>query len=245
MRLHVNFELATEINHVGKLALVGTSEQWNIERNEDDTIVTFLLVYTSDAPLVNFCPQGGFDGPHTKLLHSIFAEKGLHWMESPTDENQHFLIFTREVPGKLRDKRKFLRATAQKMYRELQFVEHNELWMQEQDDAYDYANAHYGCKHPSPDFTRERHNDAQWCKSEFIDLAEKAFDRMEKIRPTVVVPVYTHRKQLVEQVIQGGTPDAELSDIIAYTSNASLPEEHREVILMGWLTGYKSAPKLN
>lgn len=246
MRLHVNFDMATAINHVGRLALVGTAEKWNTSRMEDDTVVTFLLVTARDAVLPNFCPQGGFDGPYTQLLQSIFVGEGVQVMDSPTNNLERFLIFTRKVEGKLRNLRKFLRATAKKLYKEWQHIEDCELAMQELDSAENWVwQQHYAADVPMPNFTQPRHNDVAWCASEFVDIAKMAMERMSEERPRIMVAAADHRRKLVEQVIQGQNPDPCLNDIVAYVSDVSLTEEHREAVMFSWLTGYGSAPKLN
>ncbi|MSR78852.1 MAG: hypothetical protein EXS59_01775 [Candidatus Taylorbacteria bacterium] len=243
MRLHVNFDLATEINHVGKLALVGSAEKYRSDVDVTVTTITFLLDFSGDNPLAHFYPQGGI-GPNTELLYSIFVVNGIQPVESP-DRKQSFLIFNVEVPDTLRDPRKFLRATAKKLYKELQMIEDDDLWLCEQDKGYSWAQDHACTPATMPDFTQPRHDDARWCKSEFTDVAQEVFSRIEQERPRVIVPVYTERKGLVEQFIRDGKQDDSLSDIVAYVSDTSHSEEHREEVLFTWLTGYGQVPKAN
>ncbi len=78
---------------------------------------------------------------------------------------------------------------------------------------------------------------------EFVNVAAKALDQMEQERPRVVVPVSNHRKLLVEQVVQGQLPDPQITAVMGYVRDVNLPEQHRVAVMIGWLTGYKSAPR--
>src|SRR5207244_2853729 len=116
--------------------------------------------------------------------------------------------------------------------------------MQEHDDAWNWADdQHYGHARSMPNFSRPRHSDAGWCASEFVDIAKMAMERMSEERPRIVVTTADHRRKFVEQVIQGQNPDPQLNDIMAYVSDVSLSEEHREAVMFSYLTGYSSAPK--
>lgn len=156
MRLHLNF--VEKVKHVGDLALVGTAVKYG--GKGEYTIVTFALTYEYDAPMAPyFYPRGGHS-QNNELLYAIFVGEGISPIQAIDDENQHFLIFTLAVEGRLRESRKFLHATAQKLLRELQAVEDEELTMREEDAQLEWAEysiMHPGRRGPMPDFTRPRH----------------------------------------------------------------------------------------
>lgn len=148
------------VRHMGNLALVGTSKKEN-----GNTLVAFQLVFNWEAPLAQYLTPHERFYPNS-LLFEIFVGEGLRVLDvvfnrgisGPACENQKTLIFYREVTGDLRDLEKFLHATANKLLRELQQVEDNELSILDSDDEVDWANRHYG--EPNvvmPDFTRPRH----------------------------------------------------------------------------------------
>jgi hypothetical protein len=157
MHLQVNFDLVSDVRHVGKLALIGTAEKYNGE--DDDTIVTFLLLFSEDAPLATYLnPLYGIP-PNTEVVYPAMIDEGAKVMTSPTNENQKLLVFTRTAKGKLRDPRKYLHATAEKLLTDLQAMENSQLWMDELADQMNWADDHhYSTRVPMPDFKRPRHD---------------------------------------------------------------------------------------
>lgn len=155
MHLQVSFDLVSEIRHVGKLALVGTAEKYNT--GEDDTIVTFLLLFSENAPLATYLnPRYGIP-PNTEVVYPAMIDEGAKVMTSATNENQKLLVFTRTVKGNLRDPRKFLHATAGKLLAELQEIENGELWMDELEEELNWTDDQYGSQRQMPNFKRARH----------------------------------------------------------------------------------------
>lgn len=161
MRFQMSFDLSVDVRHVGKLAIIGTAEKVTMGagRVTTHTIVTFLLAFSDDQPLPQyFYPQGGFRP--SSLLYEIFVGEGVRVMESPMVDGQRILVFTRETDERIRDARKFLHATAEKLLRELQELEDAELSLDESADQLDWCEhdmLHPGRRGPIPDFTRPRH----------------------------------------------------------------------------------------
>lgn len=148
MRLQVNI-VAVEIEGLGKLAIVGLNE-----REDDMTSVVFMIVLPTNAPLAKYFSDEGLD---TKsLLYSIVVEQGFEMMSLPGCD-QRVLFFRRTIVGKLRDPRRYLRATADKLADEFNELEvlSSELdkTLKEMGWAeYDIHNP--GRRGPMPDFRR-------------------------------------------------------------------------------------------
>lgn len=140
-RLHVSFDLAVEICDVGILALIGVCAK------ASGSTVTFLLNVTGWSGLAQyFYPQwsGGFR--EGTLLHAIFVGEGFNMLAPPASpycpNDQQYLIFTREVPGVLRNPRNFLAATGYKIRNELLAIKGDEDFLQKMEDEMDLASHH-------------------------------------------------------------------------------------------------------
>lgn len=153
--IQLQFQRAMKIRHVGYLDILGTSEKSG--KSGDSTIVTFLLSFTDDDPLTRYFAPHGFRPD--SLLWQIFVGDGIQVANSLAGNNGHFLVFTREVAGNLRDADRFLHATGNKLLRELQQLEENELSLDEWEAQVAWAEnaAIHGRTDPMPDFTLPRH----------------------------------------------------------------------------------------
>ena len=144
-----------KIRHVGTLDILGTSEKYG--KDGDSTIVTFLLSFTDDHALTRYFAPHGFRTD--TLLWQIFVGDGVRVTDSIADNSEHFLVFTREVAGNLRDAGKFLHATGNKLFSELQQLEDDELTLDESELEMNWceeAAVHPG-KGPMPNFRLPRH----------------------------------------------------------------------------------------
>lgn len=155
MSIQLQFQRAMKIRHVGYLDILGTSEKYG--KDGDSTIVTFLLSFTNNDPLTRYFHPHGFRPD--SLLWQIFVGDGIQVTDSLADSNQHFLVFTREVAGSLRNPDMFLRSTGNKLLKELQQLEENELSLDEFEAQVAWAEnaAIHGRTDAMPDFTLPRH----------------------------------------------------------------------------------------
>ena len=152
MHLQVSIEPAVEIANVGQLALLGTPKGNEISGT---TTVTFLLTYKGDAPLTQyFNPRSGFQTG--SFLQSIFTRRNCETLRSVTNSNQHYLVFTVEVSGKIRDARKLLHAIGDKIYADLCELEDWDKTALELEDQVHWAQTHRRHKGPMPEFERKR-----------------------------------------------------------------------------------------
>lgn len=156
MPLHIRHEMAVEIKHVGMLALVGTT--FEINGADELTTVYFVVQAKLDAGLFSYVhPQPSYLEADS-LLFSFF-EDDCRWVELPTDTDTYLLFFKREVNSRLREPKKFLHATANKLLAELRVVEELQLSNQELEDEIDWCENNSCSTYPMPDFKRPRHAD--------------------------------------------------------------------------------------
>lgn len=158
MPLHIRFDLAVEIKHVGVLALIGvTKEEFNGRCRE--ATVQFVLQERPDGELTRFFVTSYPFQEEGGLLES-FIQEGRQWVTG-LNGDRRFLFFERKIKEPLREPKKFLHATADKLYRELSDMEEAELSSREQDAQWDWANANYGSQEPMPDFREPRSHETE------------------------------------------------------------------------------------
>lgn len=164
MRLQLSFDLAVSIRHIGNLALIGMAEREKPNPAPGESKVyavsTFMLVFRDDAPLAGyFNPLTGFKPG--SLLYEIFVGEGVQVMKSASDEHISFLVFNDELQSKLESPRRLLHAVANRILRDLQGIEDNELSLLDMDDEMEWAEhsmIHPGRRGPMPNFKRPRHS---------------------------------------------------------------------------------------
>ncbi len=159
MPLHIRFDLAVEIKHVGTLALIGVTTQHLNEGGWEDTVM-FVLQARDDGELRPFFVASYPFWEEGGLLES-FCNEGRQWVNAP-DGKSSFLFFERKLKKQeLREPKKFLHATADKLHKELLHVEEAELASRQMDAELDWANANYGSKQPMPDFRTPRSHETE------------------------------------------------------------------------------------
>lgn len=160
MPLHIRFDLAVEVKHVGVLALIGvTREEFNGRCRE--TTVQFVLQERPDGELTSFFVTSYPFQEEGGLLES-FIQEGRQWVETP--DGKRLLFFERKIKEPLREPNKFLHATADKLYKELLDVEEAELSSREQDARLEWAEhsmMHPGRRGPMPNFREPRSHESE------------------------------------------------------------------------------------
>lgn len=109
MRLQINVS-AVQVCAGSKLGIIGTNE------GREMTTVVFALVLSTVSELAWLSRSDLVRG---SVLYDIVVEQRVAKITDPGDYNSYILIFNRTLVGKLRDARKYLRATARTLMNEL------------------------------------------------------------------------------------------------------------------------------
>ena len=153
MPLHIQFDLAIEIKHVGVLALIGVTKE-QLDSEDWESTVQFVLQERPDGKLNPFFITSYPFQEEGGLLES-FIREGRQWVTG-LNGKRRFLFFERKIKGQLREPNKFLHATADRLFKELSEMEEAELNHREEEAQWDWANANYGNNRRMPNFRQPR-----------------------------------------------------------------------------------------